>query len=129
MAALFYNDQVFQSTEEMNEYLLDQIGILNDELKKSKETLECNVKNHSEEIKRTIESIKEKDDLLFNVQHALENTDEKYRNVLNKCAAKDEEINELNAEINALVEKLEKKNNKIRKLEKIITKLTMKIIK
>lgn len=129
MAALFYNDQVFQSTEEMNEYLLDQIGVLNDELRKSKETLECNVKNHSEEIKRTIESIKEKDDLLFNVQHALENTDEKYRNVLNKCAAKDEEINELNAEINALVEKLEKKNNKIRKLEKIITKLTMKIIK
>ena len=129
MAALFYNDQVFQSTEEMNEYLLDQIGVLNDELRKSKETLECNVKNHSEEIKRTIASIKEKDDLLFNVQHALENTDEKYRNVLNKCATKDEEINELNAEINALVEKLEKKNNKIRKLEKIITKLTMKIIK
>ncbi|MCQ2525020.1 MAG: hypothetical protein MJ123_11840 [Lachnospiraceae bacterium] len=129
MAALFYNDQVFQSTEEMNEYLLDQIGVLNDELRKSKETLECNVKNHSEEIKRTIESIKEKDDLLFNVQHALENTDEKYRNLLNKCASKDEEINELNAEINALVEKLEKKNNKIRKLEKIITKLTMKIIK
>ena len=129
MAAIFYNDQVFQSTEEMNEYLLDQIGVLNDELKKSKETLECNVKNHSEEIKRTIKSIKEKDDLLFNVQHALEITEEKYRNILNKCATKDEEINELNAEINALVEKLEKKNNKIRKLEKIITKLTMKIIK
>ena len=129
MAAIFYNDQVFQSTEEMNEYLLDQIGVLNDELKKSKETLECNVKNHSEEIKRTIGTLKEKEDTLIYLQGQIESEEEKNRQLLNKCATKDEEINELNAEINALVEKLEKKNNKIRKLEKIITKLTMKIIK
>lgn len=98
MAALFYNDQIFESAEEMNEYLIDQIGLLNDELKKQKDLLETNMKNN-----------------------------EAHRHQMAK--ALEEESTSLNDEINSLLEKLEKKNSKIRKLEKIITKLTMKIIK
>ena len=122
MEALFFNDQKFYDFEEAAEYFEDQIGILNDELEKSKETLECTVQNHSQEIKALMNTIKEKNislDYLNNQLHKQEESN----------YAKDEEIKELNAEIYLLQQKIEHKNEKIRKLEKSMSKLIIKFLK
>ena len=122
MEALFFNDQKFYDFDEASEYFEDQIGRLNLELSKSKETLECTVRNHSQEIKALMNTIKEKNislDYLNNQLHKQEESN----------YAKDEEIKDLNAEIYLLQQKIEHKNEKIRKLEKSMSKLIIKFLK
>lgn len=129
MEALFFNDQKFYDFDEASEYFEDQIGRLNLELSKSKETLECTVRNHSQETKELMKSLKEKTEECDYVSGQLAKEEENSKKFIEQCFAKDEEIKDLNAEIYLLQQKIEHKNEKIRKLEKSMSKLIIKFLK